>query len=190
MRTRSQRRRYVGKWLVALIALLGSVIALLGVWSFSMQKVTLAQSAKQLHGPEPDAYLMIDEESFDIAVLGRLEDSLSRPLLSSTRKPYVAPPPPKPKPQPKPQPKPKEIPPIGEQLVSVIMAGDKQMIFLQGAEGTVRLELGMAYKGWKLIAINKDSAELQFDNEKKTLQLRTFANAVAPEVRQLGKKDK
>lgn len=188
MNTRAQRRRYTAKWLSMLALILVLCCIAVGLWSFVNYQGVLAKSTKHMPTADADVALGIDGGDLEVAVVEKLEDSLSRPLLSSTRRPYVAPAAPKPPPPPPQVIPPKEIPPLDEQLVSVIMTGKRYIVFLNGAEGNTRLELGMSYKGWKLAKVSKDSAEFHFDNEKKILQLRTFATMAPTGMRKLGNK--
>ncbi len=188
MRTRAQRRNTISAWLTTLILLTGVVAAGIAFWAFSERQSTLAQVKSQQATPDADLPVLVDEDSLKIAVQHRIEDSVERPLWASTRRPYVAPPPEK-----KPPPitpvaveAPKVIPPLDDTLTSIIIAGGMKIIFLQGGQGTVRLEEGMHYNGWELRKINEDSAEFHLDEEKKVLQLRAFATVDSTPLRSLG----
>ncbi|PIE45854.1 MAG: hypothetical protein CSA45_01470 [Gammaproteobacteria bacterium] len=192
MRTRAQRRNTISAWYSTLILLTGVVAAGIGFWAFSERQTTLAQVKNQQTSPDADLPVLVDEDSLKIAVQHRIEDSVERPLWATTRRPYVAPPPEK-KPPPTapatPEP-PKVIPSLDDTLTSIIIAGGMKIIFLQGGQGTVRLEEGMHYNGWELRKINEDSAEFHLDEEKKVLQLRAFATVDSTPLRTLGEPKK
>lgn len=187
MRTRAQRRNMISRWFSTTVLLTGGVTVAVGLWAFGDNRAMLAAVARQAVTPDADLPVLVDEDSLDIARLGRIEDSVSRPLWAVTRRPYVAPPPPKELPQelPKAEP-PKVIPPLEGVLNSVILTGQLKIIFMQTAEGVLRLEEGMSYNGWQLRKINEDSAEFHFDEEQKVLQLRTFATVDTAPARLLG----
>lgn len=188
MRTRAQRRNTISAWYSTLIIVTGVAVAAVGFWAFGNSRTTLSQVASQQALPDTDLPILIDEDSLKIAILDRIEDSSARPLWTTTRRPYVAPPLPKKVPAKAPDKKepPKEIPPLEGTLTSVIIAGQVKTVFLQGAQGAIRLEEGMSYNGWQLGKINQDSAEFHFDEEKKVLQLRAFATVDAAPVKTLG----
>lgn len=194
MITRVQRRRYIFNRLLVLALLLCLAIGVFAFVFYAQYRAQLEGVKAQTVNPDPDASTLIDAKSLDITVQERLEDSLNRPLLMTNRRPYVPPPPVKPKPKPKEAPPPeppKEAIPINEKLVSVIVLGQRKIAFLQGAEGTTRLEEGMTFKDWQVSGITADSLTLTFHEQQKVLQLRTFATAqgIAP-MRQLGTPDK
>lgn len=187
MITRAKRRRYITRHLTLLVALLLIIIAALAFVFYSNYRAQLHEIATKPVNADGAIGIAIDDSNLNIAVQQRLEDSLSRPLLMSTRRPYE-PPKPKQKPVAKAEPPPPEQPPeIGETLASVIIIGERKVAFISGAEGTTRLEEGMTYKKWAVSEITSDSLTLTFNNQEKVLQLRTFAT-VAPlaPMRQLG----
>lgn len=195
MRTRAQRRNLISAWYLLGILLVGGAVAAVGLWAFADNQIVLNAVDKRHAVPDPAIPVLVDEDSLNIAVPTKIIDSAKRPLWATTRRPYVPPPPkPKPKPKPKPEPAPKPeppkvIPPLNAQLNSVILMDNMKMVFLRTAQGTVRLELGMSYNDWQLVSINEDSAEFHFDEEKKVLQLRAFANVASSPVRTLGGKN-
>ncbi|PID65917.1 MAG: hypothetical protein CR977_00200 [Gammaproteobacteria bacterium] len=191
MRTRAQRRNTISAWFTTLILLTGVAVVAIGFWAFSERQTTLAQVKNQQATPDADLPVLVDEDSLKIAVQHRIEDSVERPLWAITRRPYVAPPPePSAPTAPVAVEAPKEIPPLDDTLTSIIIAGGMKIIFLQGGQGTVRLEEGMHYNGWELRKINEDSAEFHLDEEKKVLQLRAFATVDSTPLRTLGEPKK
>ncbi len=191
MRTRAQRRNTISAWFTTLILLTGAVVTGIGFLAFSERQSTLAQVKSQQASPDADLPVLVDEDSLKITVPHRIEDSVERPLWASTRRPYVAPPPKLSAPTtPVVTEAPKAITPLDDTLTSIIIAGGMKIIFLQGGQGTVRLEEGMHYNGWELRKINEDSAEFHLDEEKKVLQLRAFATVDSTPVRSLGEPKK
>lgn len=191
MITRAERRHYFSKKLRLIFLLLVLIIVGLFFIFYADYRSLLSSVKTKQAVADNDIAIIIEPNDLEIVVQERLEDSLSRPLMMSTRRPY-APPKAIPKPKPKPEPKPpEEVPEISEQLASVIITDDRKLVFLNGAEGTIRLEEGMMYKKWQVNEITPDTLTLIFNDQKKVLQLRKFATAmpIAP-MRQLGKQNK
>lgn len=191
MITRAKRRRYIARHLTLLVLLLLAVIAALAFIFYGNYRANLHEIATKPVNTDGAIGISIDDSSLDIAVQQHLEDSLSRPLLMSTRRPYE---PSKSKTKPVKEeapPSSEEPPAIDEKLASVIIIGQRKVAFVNGADGTTRLEEGMTYKEWTVSEITADSLTLTFNNQEKVLQLRAFAtaNPIAP-MRQLGKQDK
>lgn len=190
MKTRVQRRNFISRWYILWILLVGSSIAAVGMWAMGENRMVLAKVAAQHAIPDANLPVQVNENSLKITFPVHIKDSVKRPLWSMTRQPYVPPAPPKPLPPPVPEPPPpeppKEIPSFEGVLSSVILTEQLQIVFVNTAEGIIRLEPGMAYNEWVLANINEDSAEFHYDDEKKVLQLRSFATANATPAKLLG----
>lgn len=184
MKTRAQRRRIISRWYLLWIIIVLALLIGLGAWTFMKTRTALNQTINYHATPDPALAVLIDDDSLNLSVSEDMENSVRRPLWSMLRRPYIGddmpddmPPPPEMLP---------DMLPLTEQLTSVIIAGDTQMIFLKGEQGVIRLELGMIYKGWELTNVNEDSAEFHSGEAEKVLQLRTFATEASVPVRTLG----
>lgn len=186
--TRAQRRSYVSGKLKLLIFLLLLLIGGLGFIAYANYQSTVAAVVEAKTAVDKDVAIELDGKTLGDVIHVKLADSLARPLLMSTRRPY----------QPPTVPEtveikaeiPQSAEEITEQLVSIIITEGYKVAFLQGSEGTFRLEEGMSYKDWEVKEISSDSLTLTFNNQQKVLQLRTFATAepIAP-MRELGQSE-
>lgn len=172
MKTRASRRNYITKWLFVMVTMVAILVAAISVWSFVGYRSVIDKVNNQTAAPDPTIAIDIVAADLDVAVQEKLDDSLQRPLLFSTRRPIVeviA--------ETEEEPEaPVEIETLDESLVSVILTDSVRMIFLSGGDGVKRLEQGMIYKGWTLSEVNKDSAVFNQGEQTTVLQLRTFAN--------------
>ncbi len=187
MLIRKQRRQYIFRCLSgALLIILGMTIVMFFLSYASQQRVI--KEVQQFQAKiDKDLFISTSEDDLPLIADIAIKDGLARPLLLSDRRPYSEPEATVEPAEVLPE-KPKDIPPLDGQLTSVIITGQTKMIFFAGAEGTIRLSVGMRYNDWQLTDISEDSATFTFDGEKRTLTLRHFANALPTTVQQLGGK--
>ncbi len=186
MLIRKQRRQYIFRCLSgALLIILAMIIVVFFLSYASQQRVI--KGAQQFQAKiDEELFISTSEDDLPLIADIAIKDGLARPLLLSTRRPVTAESTIKPV-EPLPE-KPKDIPPLDGQLTSVIITGQTKMIFFAGAEGTIRLNVGMRYNDWQLTGISEDSATFTFDGQERILTLRHFANAPPTTVQQLGGK--
>lgn len=185
MLLRKQRRQRVFLFLSVLVLLLLAVAGCTAFWLYSKQQSRLHKLQSFTPTAEPGLSIAAVPEDLAMNTDMRIEDGIARPLMTPTRKPYVASK--SPPQQVAPPEEPPEPPPsLDGQLTSVIISEQGKMIFFSTAEGTIRIAQGMQYNGWQLTDITEDSATFVFADEEKVLQLRHFSDNVANEAKVLG----
>lgn len=188
MRTRRQRRRYLGFLMVSLIALLALIVAGVTFLVFNRDRVSMANFEQSRRYISADDSVRADVMLEDLMATPKMKikQSITHPIFMSTRKPYVAPPPPpKPKvakkpapPAPEPEPEP-PTPPLTESLSGIIVQGGTSIALMNSPSGGLRLQEGMMYKGWRVVKITTDHVELSDGRETDTKFLRKFATQKA-----------
>lgn len=110
------------------------------------------------------------------------------PLFTPSRHPPLPPPPPPP-PPPKVVEKPQKKPPAPKKppqlrLMGVVISDDRNVAIMLGKKReTHRIVVGDEIEGWKVVAVEPNSVELQFRKEKRVYRM--FRSRVkVPEVRE------
>ncbi len=187
MLIRKQRRQYIFRYLSGILLLILAVIIVVFFLSYASRQSVMEKVQHFQAQIDDDLLIATDKDSLPLMADSVIRDGLARPLLLSDRRPYSEPEATVEPVETLPE-KPKDIPPLDGQLTSVIITGQTKMIFFTGAEGTIRLSVGMRYNDWQLTDISEEAATFTFDGEEKILPLRHFANTLPTEVRQLGGK--
>jgi|GEM_PF-4916564 len=187
MITRAARRNIIGRWLNYLIRLAALITIGIATWSFIAYRNSMAKVNHDTPQPDANIVAIISNQALNPPVQQQFKNSLERPLMLLSRRPFIKPLPTDETELSTESESQNPIKPITGRLSSIIINGHHKTIFLNVGKSTVRLEQGMIYDHWRLSRIEKNSATFIAGNKEQTLPLRVFSSARTTPVRLLNR---
>ncbi len=183
MQTRQKRRKFIARILSLVMFLFLITVVGLSLFLYSKKEMrvnsVISKKVDVTKGIKGDVSI----NDFKVDVLKKLDHSINRPIFMSSRLPYVAE---ITKDEPKEDDILEPVSPLQEVMQSIIITDKYRVVFLKGAEGTIRLEEGMSYNEWTIDKINKDSVEMSSNGQVNIVELRTFATSEPTETITIG----